>query len=333
MQREKILVVDDEREIGELIRDYLEREGFEVILAPDGQDGLAKLRREKPVMAVLDIMLPKLDGMELCRIVRNESTIPILMLSARKSDVDKILGLGLGADDYVTKPFSPAELVARVKAQIRRYTLLSATAETKGIIRYGGLELDSKGYSVFLSGEKIDLSAKEFEILHYLMLHPRQVLTRQQIFDHVWGYSRELLENILSDLELEDRNKIIHIERPIPSVKIQADRYRIAQVVNNLIENARRYAGEHGLIRVASRIKDGRLVVSVADNGPGISAANLPHIFERFYRGEKSRSREYGGTGLGLAICKHIIEAHGGEIRAESTAGEGSTFYFTVPLG
>lgn len=115
MQREKILVVDDEREIGELIRDYLEREGFEVILAPDGQDGLAKLRREKPVMAVLDIMLPKLDGMELCRIVRNESTIPILMLSARKSDVDKILGLGLGADDYVTKPFSPAELVARVR--------------------------------------------------------------------------------------------------------------------------------------------------------------------------------------------------------------------------
>ena len=188
MSQEKILVVDDEREIAELIRDYLEQEGFQAILAFDGEQGLAAYRQHKPLLAILDIMLPKVDGLEICRIIRSESAIPILMLSAKKSDVDKILGLGLGADDYLTKPFSPGELVARVKAQIRRYTLLSSPVAKNRLLKYGDLGIDQKGYAVYICGQRIDLPAKEFEILHLLALHPDQVFTRQQIFDRIWGF-------------------------------------------------------------------------------------------------------------------------------------------------
>lgn len=189
MSQEKVLVVDDEPELAELVRDYLKKEGFEVILAFDGEQGLEIYQRHKPSLVILDILLPKIDGFELCRMIRNDSAVPILMLSAKKSDVDKILGLGLGADDYLTKPFSPGELVARVKAQIRRYTMLSSPEQSKDMIRFQDLEVDSKGYNVYVKGDKIQLSAKEFEILHYMMIHPQQVFTREQLFNQIWGFN------------------------------------------------------------------------------------------------------------------------------------------------
>jgi len=189
MSQETILVVEDEKEIAELIRDYIEQEGFKTMVAYDGEQGLELFKKANPSLVILDIMLPKLDGFELCRVIRSSSSIPILILSAKKSDMDKVLGLGLGADDYVTKPFSPSELVARVRAQLRRYTVLSKPQEVTEIIKFGELEIDAKGYNVFLKGEKLDLSAKEFEILNYLALHPQQVFTREQIFDHIWGYN------------------------------------------------------------------------------------------------------------------------------------------------
>ena len=189
MTQEKILVVDDEKEIAELIRDYLRAEGFEVFLAFDGEEAVKCFREHKPQLLVLDIMLPKMDGTEVCRIIRGESNIPILMVSAKKSDVDKILALGLGADDYMTKPFSPGEMVARVKAQLRRFTKLSALPEEKEKLLYGDLEIDLKGYGVTLAGKSILLSAKEFELLRYLAQNPNQVLTREQIFDRVWSFN------------------------------------------------------------------------------------------------------------------------------------------------
>lgn len=189
MTQEKILVVDDEKEIAELIRDYLRAEGFEVFLAHDGEEAVNCFREHKPQLVVLDIMLPKMDGTEVCRIIRDESNIPILMVSAKKSDVDKILALGLGADDYMTKPFSPGEMVARVKAQLRRFTKLSALPEEKEKLLYGDLEIDLKGYGVTLAGKSILLSAKEFELLRYLAQNPNQVLTREQIFDRVWSFN------------------------------------------------------------------------------------------------------------------------------------------------
>jgi two-component system, OmpR family, response regulator VicR len=191
LSQERILVVDDEKEIADLLKDYLGAEGFQVLTASDGEEALKIYREFAPDLAILDIMLPRIDGMELCRMIRNDSPIPIIMLSARKSDMDKILGLGLGADDYVTKPFSPSELAARIKAQLRRYNQLAKLMlqeEKTEKINFNGLELDLKGYSVSLNNIKIELSGKEFEVLKLLTLHANQVLTKEQIYNKIWGY-------------------------------------------------------------------------------------------------------------------------------------------------
>lgn len=182
-----ILVVEDEREIAELVRDYLKREQFEVHLAKDGEEGLTLFRHLQPTLIILDILLPKLDGMEFCRIVRSESNVPILMMSAKKSDLDKVLGLTLGADDYITKPFSPAELVARVKALIRRYVSLSQSPQTVTDLQFGVLKINPKSYECYVDTKRIAISAKEFALLYYLMSNPNQVFTREQLFYQVWG--------------------------------------------------------------------------------------------------------------------------------------------------
>ncbi|MCR2805876.1 response regulator transcription factor [Paenibacillus sp. SCIV0701] len=183
------MIVEDEPEIAELLQDYLEEEHYEVILAIDGREALTLFRECRPQLVILDIMLPKLDGMEVCRMIRAESSIPIIMLSAKKSDVDKIIGLGIGADDYVVKPFSPGEMIARVKAQLRRVHQLSSPPETPAIIRHQDLELHLHAYEVTVRNQPIPFSAKEFEVLRCLALHPNQVLTREQIFQQVWGYN------------------------------------------------------------------------------------------------------------------------------------------------
>ncbi len=188
MPFDRILIVEDEEEIAELLKDYLEEEHFEVIVASDGREAIHLYREYRPQLMILDIMLPGLDGMEVCRTIRSESSIPIIMLSAKKSDVDKIVGLGIGADDYVVKPFSPGEIIARVKAQLRRANQLSSPAETSEIIRYQDLELNVKAYEVTVRNQPVAFSAKEFEVLRFLTLHPNQVLTREQIFQHVWGF-------------------------------------------------------------------------------------------------------------------------------------------------
>ncbi|WP_083248349.1 response regulator transcription factor [Desulfuribacillus stibiiarsenatis] len=189
MVKERILVVDDEQEICELLKDYLENEGYEVFVAYDGKQGYERFQQEKPILAILDIMLPLMEGTELCRKIRNESSIPIIMLSAKKSDIDKILSLGLGADDYMTKPFSPSELVARVKAHLRRFLQMNVSNEGQAVFTYENLQIDSKAHKVIVDGQSMELSAKEFALLHFLANHQGQVFTRDQIFDHVWGFN------------------------------------------------------------------------------------------------------------------------------------------------
>lgn len=188
MSQERILVVDDKIEIAELLRDYLEAEDYQVKIAADGEVALDLNKNFKPQLIILDLMLPVIDGFEVCRIIRSESDIPILILSAKSSDMDKVLGLGLGADDYITKPFSSIELVARVKAQLRRYIQLSEPRHKPDVLKYDGLEIDMKAYSVCLSGQKLTLTTKEFEILKLLALHPSQVFTKEQVLDSIWGY-------------------------------------------------------------------------------------------------------------------------------------------------
>ncbi len=186
---EKILVVEDEKEIANLIRDYLSASNYKVIIANDGEEALKLFNSESPQLAILDIMLPKKDGFEVCRTIRSKSNIPILMLSAKKEDTDKIIGLGLGADDYITKPFSPRELIARVQSQLRRFTELSTNQDKKEVLTFNGLTIDVTAYTVSLNGEIIPFSVKEFEILHYLASNPNQALSREKIFDEIWGYN------------------------------------------------------------------------------------------------------------------------------------------------
>lgn len=182
--QERILVVDDEAKIVQLARDYLERDGFRVISAGDGVTALAMARREKPDLVVLDLMLPGMDGWEVCRALRREADTPIIMLTARAEESDQIVGLELGADDYVTKPFSPRALVARVRAVLRR---AQGSVKTPNRIEQGGLIIDLAGHSVELDGEELHLTPNEFRLLATLAQHPGQTLSREQLLDELHG--------------------------------------------------------------------------------------------------------------------------------------------------
>jgi DNA-binding response OmpR family regulator len=182
----RVLVVDDEPIVTEVIERYLRREGFAVTLAADGLRGLELARSLAPDIVILDLMLPKLDGLEVCRTLRAESGVPIILLTAKGEETDKILGLGLGADDYVVKPFSPGELVARVKAVLRR-AQASPSADA-GALRFGDLRIVPRQRRVEVAGRPLDLTAKEFDLLYFLARQPGQVFTREQLLDQVWDY-------------------------------------------------------------------------------------------------------------------------------------------------
>jgi two-component system, OmpR family, response regulator VicR len=185
-----ILVVDDDATIRDILERYLRREGFAVHTTADGQSALHMALAEKPDLIVLDLMLPELDGWEICRRLRAETTIPIVMLTARGEEYERILGLGLGADDYVTKPFSPGEVVARIKAIFRRIDMIRAVAPLREeIIRVGAITIDPLARQVTLAGKPVVLTPKEFDLLHFLASHPRQVFSQQQLLDQVWGYT------------------------------------------------------------------------------------------------------------------------------------------------
>ena len=185
---EKILIVEDDIQIQTLIRDYVNASGFIAITASDGEEALMKFESEAPHLALLDIILPKIDGFELCRKIRNESNIPIIMISSKKEDTDKILALGLGADDYIEKPFSPRVLIAKIQSQFRRVNVLSGTPHSD-TLNIKDLEIDIKARTVTVRGNQVPFSVKEFEILHYLMLNKNQALSREKIFDEIWGYN------------------------------------------------------------------------------------------------------------------------------------------------
>jgi len=186
-----ILVVDDEKPIADILQFNLIKEGYKVICAYDGDEALEKVEEIKPDLILLDIMLPKRDGVEVCREVRKKYDLPIIMLTAKDSEIDKVLGLELGADDYVTKPFSTRELIARVKANMRRHQTVTTTeevAEENNDIVVGSLVIQPDAYLVLKRDEAIELTHREFELLHYLAKHIGQVMTREHLLQTVWGY-------------------------------------------------------------------------------------------------------------------------------------------------
>ncbi len=187
--RGTILLVDDEAIVLDVVERYLLRDGYTVRVARDGESALVSARHERPDLIVLDVMLPGLNGLEVAQRLRAESTVPIIMLSARGEETDKLLGLGLGADDYVTKPFSPKELVARIAAVLRRTAnAATSTGADDQILRGGALRIDPRGRSVTRDDTTLELTAREFDLLLFLARHPGQVFTRQQLLDQVWDF-------------------------------------------------------------------------------------------------------------------------------------------------
>ncbi|ASS67498.1 MULTISPECIES: response regulator transcription factor [unclassified Paenibacillus] len=186
MKRITVLVADDEAEIADLVALHLEKEGYNVVKAADGTEALRTIQSQRVDLAILDIMMPGLDGYEVTRQTRVENHIPIIILSAKTSDFDKISGLVMGADDYMTKPFNPLELVARVNAQLRRSMQLSRPKEEHSVLEAGGLAIDSMRRTVAVYGHGVELTPKEFDILHLLASHPGKVFAAENIFRHVW---------------------------------------------------------------------------------------------------------------------------------------------------
>lgn len=181
----RILVVEDEISIAELERDYLEVAGYDVDICTDGDEGLYKALKEEYSLVILDIMLPGTDGFEICRRVREEKEIPVIVVSARKDDIDKVRALGLGADDYMTKPFSPSEMVARVKAHLMRFDRLTGK-QVSDIIEINGLKIDRSAHRVWVSGEEKQLTTKEFDLLSFLASHPNHVYSKAELFKEIW---------------------------------------------------------------------------------------------------------------------------------------------------
>lgn len=183
----KILIIEDEEAIADLEKDYLELSGFEVEIENSGEAGLEKALSEDFDLIILDLMLPGIDGFEICRKVREEKNIPIIMVSAKKDDIDKIRGLGLGADDYMTKPFSPSELVARVKAHMERYNRLVGSAPVKNdVIEIRGIKIDKTARRVWVNGEEKTFTSKEFDVLTFLAENPNHVFTKAELFREIW---------------------------------------------------------------------------------------------------------------------------------------------------
>ena len=187
MGKQKILIVDDDKHIAELISLYMMKDGYETEEVYDGREAIKMAESFQPDLILLDLMLPGLDGYQVCTEIRKTSRVPIIMLTAKGETFDKVLGLELGADDYIVKPFDPKELVARVKAVLRRYEPKGEETD-KNVLKFEGLEINLSNYSVAYNGKTLDFPPKEFELLSFLAQHPNRVFTREQLLDRIWGY-------------------------------------------------------------------------------------------------------------------------------------------------
>ncbi len=208
MTKSKILIVDDDRKIVDLVRLYLERDGYRVFVAYDGLRALELARQKRPDLIVLDLLLPEVDGLDVCRILQNESSVPIIMLTAKTTEADKLIGLELGADDYVTKPFSPRELVARVRAVLRRVGEEAPQGPPE--MRFADLVINRRRHEVRVRGELVDLTPTEFRLLEVLAAEPGRAFTRLELLDRVFGYDFEGFERTV-DVHVKNLRKKIEL--------------------------------------------------------------------------------------------------------------------------
>jgi DNA-binding response OmpR family regulator len=219
----RVLIADDEKEIRDLLKTYLKREMYEIDVAVNGEEVLSLFEINKYNLLILDVMMPKVDGIEVCRRLRNKSNVPILMLTAKDDEIDKILGLTIGADDYITKPFSINEVVARVKSLLRRFLVLGSEGATQNgtYLTFKDLTIDLKKYTVNVAGNEVDLTGKELELLRLFATHPEQVFTKTQIFRQVWDSTY-----------LEDDNTVmVHIRKLRKKIEVDPSNPKFIQTV------------------------------------------------------------------------------------------------------
>ena len=207
---EVILLVEDDRDLSDVVSAYLKNEGFAVTQAFTGTDAIEKAAQIEPKLILLDIMLPEMDGIEICRRIRESSHAPIIMLSAKNSDIDKLMSLGMGADDYMTKPFSLPELAGRIRAHLRRYSVYDK--EQKARV-YGAFSIDPKAYCAAIDGNVIPLTSKEFHLLDLLSSHPGQVFNKTQLMDEIWGYNEYVDDNTIAVYIGRLRDKMTHAHK------------------------------------------------------------------------------------------------------------------------
>ena len=227
-----ILIVEDDRNTSSLVATYLEKEGFRTVAAYDGEDALHLARRCDPAFVILDVMLPRLDGWEICRQIRKFSDVPILMLTAREEEIDRIMGLSIGADDYVVKPFSPRELVERVKAILRRSQVASKVSQDQ-VLRHQGLVLDPVKLRVTLDDRKINLTTSEFKLLHALMMTPGRVFSRQELLDRFYDHGEAVIDRVIDVHVGKLRQKIeTDLSKPQFIITVRGFGYRFAEAAD-----------------------------------------------------------------------------------------------------
>ena len=217
MLNKKILIVDDDSNICELLRLYLEKDGFETIIANDGEAAIVKFNLEEPDLILLDVMMPKLDGWQVCRAIRKNSSVPIIMLTAKGETFDKVLGLDLGADDYVTKPFDTKEIVARVKAVLRRS---NSDENVEKVVKYDKLIINLTNYELIVDGKQVDTPPKELELIYHLASNPNRVYSRDQLLDEVWGF----------EYYGDSRTVDVHVKRLREKLEGVSDKWNIKTV-------------------------------------------------------------------------------------------------------
>lgn len=231
----RILIVDDDKKTVDLIRMYLEKDGYRVLTANDGQQALLAARHKRPNLVILDLMLPTVDGLDVCRILRSESKVPIIMLTAKSTERDKLVGLDLGADDYVTKPFSPRELLARVRAVLRR--LSENEAREVDEVRFGDLLVNFVRHEVRLRGELIRLTPKEFKVLEILIMEPGRAFSRLELLEQAFGYDYDGLERTVDVHVMNLRRKIeANLEQPIYVQTVYGIGYKFAFAGGNDVQ-------------------------------------------------------------------------------------------------
>ena len=224
-----VLIVEDDPNTANLVATYLQREGFRTLVEHDGARGLQTAREKRPGLVILDLMLPRIDGLEICRRLRSQSDVPILMLTAREEEIDRVLGFSLGADDYVVKPFSPRELVERVKAILRRVHPVPVSASP--ILRQGDLTLDPQKHKVFLKGEMINLTSSEYKLLQTLMKSPGRVFSRSELLSHFYEHEEAVVERVI-DVHINKLRQKLETDpgRPLYIETVRGFGYRFAEL-------------------------------------------------------------------------------------------------------